>query len=109
MTISRYNISTFKKIGKLSQKKRKKHLDNWDSKAYKDIKTICGKACASKKIPQKTLKRLKSQKKDIRKIASANPATVKKILVSQKGSGLFTAIAAGIIPAIVGAISAAKK
>ena len=87
MTISRYNISTLKKIGKLSQKKRKKHLDNWDSKAYKDIKTICGKACASKKIPQKTLKRLKSQKKPFVKLHQQTPQLLKKYWSTKKVQG----------------------
>ena len=107
MAISRYNITTLKKLAKLPHKTRKKHLTSWDLSAYKDIKDICGKACSKRKIPNKTLKKLKSQKKIIRKIANSNPTGVKKILVNQKGSGIFTTLAAAIIPTIIGAF--AKK
>ena len=109
MPINRYNVTTLKKLAKLPHKTRKKHLDNWDLSAYKDIKNICSKACSNPKIPKKCVNKLKKQKKTIRKIALANPSAVKKILVSQKGSGIFTALAAGIIPAIIGAIVKKRK
>lgn len=106
MTIHRYNATTLKKIAKLSQKERKRHLDKWDLNAYKDIKNICCKACDSKKkIPKNTLKRLKSHKNTIRKLAASTPTAGKKILIEQKGSGVFTALAAAIIPPIIGAIA----
>lgn len=101
MPINRYNVQTLKKISKIPHKNRKKHLDKWSVSAFKDIKNICGGICSSKKIPQKTLKKVKSQKNLIRLIANSKPESVKKILVNQTGGAIFTAIAAGLIPVII--------
>ena len=57
------NASTFKKLSKLSHQKRKLHLKNWDIDALRDIKNISKAICNCKKIPLKTLTKLKPHKK----------------------------------------------
>lgn len=104
MVIARYQAKILKKLGKLPPKLRKKHLANWPSSAFKDIRSICSGICTSTKLNKNTLRKIKSKKKIIRKISKSNPATVKNILSKQKGSGLFTAIAAGLIPLIASLI-----
>ena len=102
--ISRHNIRTLIKLSALSHKNRKSHLKNWPDTSYKDIKNICLSICKCKRIPKKTLNKLHPHRKNIRKISKSNPAAVKKILLEQKGGGIFTALAAGLIPMIVNSI-----
>ena len=102
--INRHNIRTLNKLSTLSHKNRKNHLKDWSDTPFKDIKNICSIICKCKKIPQKTLTKLQPYRKNIRKISKSKPAAVKKILLKQKGGGIFTALAAGIIPMIVNQI-----
>ena len=88
-------------MSKLSHQKRKLHLKNWDIDAFKDIKNISKAICNCKKIPLKTLVKLKPHKKIIQKIASSQPVAVKKILINQKGGAFLGALAGGLIPLII--------
>ena len=90
-----------KKLGKLSHKQRKPHLKNWSITAFKDIKKISKAVCKCKRIPKKALTLLSPHSKTIRKLSNAQPVTVKRILVNQKGGAIFTALAATLIPIIV--------
>ena len=94
------NASALRKLSKLSHQKRKLHLKNWDIDAFKDIKNISKAICNCKKIPLKTLVKLKPHKKIIKKIASSHPIAVRKILINQEG-GFLGALAGGLIPLII--------
>lgn len=102
--IRRYNAITLKKLAKLPHKTRKLHLKKWPNSAFRDIKNISKGICECKKIPKKSLRKLLPYKKTIRKIARSQPLGVKKILVNQKGGGLFTALAGGLLGPIINAI-----
>lgn len=100
MKISKYHVQVFKKLSRLTKANRKKHLSLWPHKAYKDIKKICGDLCHSKKIKPSVLKKISPQKKILRLVAKNPPAKVKKILLDQKGNGIFKAINTGL-PALI--------
>ena len=99
--VSRYQVKVFQKLSKLPKKQRQKHINNWPNKAFCDIKGLCRQICHNKKITQKTLKKIQKQKKLIRTISNSPPKKIRKILAQQSGSGIFTALATGIIPLIV--------
>ena len=109
MTIKRYQSTIFKNLSKLPQKERNQHIKKWPSKAFTDIKSICKGICNNPKLNPSTLKKIKPYKIPIRSIAKSNSKQVKAILLRQRGRGIFTAIAAGIIPLIVQGISGLFK
>lgn len=107
--IRRYNATVLRKLAKLPQKTRKLHLKKWPSTAFKDIKNISKGICDCEKIPKKVLRKLSPYKKTIRKIARSKPLGVKKILVNQKGGGIFTVLAGTLLGPIIDAIGGLFK
>ena len=99
--VSRYQVRVLQKLSKLPKKERQKHINNWPTKAFCDIKNLCKKICHNKKVTQKTIKKIRKQKNLIRTISKTPPKKIQKILARQSGSGIFTALAAGVIPLIV--------
>ena len=98
---TRHNSIALKKLAKLPHKSRKKHPKDWPCSAFKDIKNISSAICNCRKIPQKTLKKLKPHRNIIRKISKTSPIAVKKILVNHKGGAIFAALAGALIPIII--------
>lgn len=107
--ISRFQSKVFKKLAALPRKQRRKHINSWPNKAFGDIKQTCKAICKNPKITNRVLKKICSQKNNIRKIANSPPKKIKKILIQQKGKGIFTALAAGVIPLIVDQITKLVK
>lgn len=99
--VSRYTVKVFQKLSKLPKKQRNKHINNWPTKAFCDIRGLCKEICHNKKIPPKTLKKIQKQKKIIRLLSTSQPKKIQKILTQQSGRGIFTAIAGGLLPLII--------
>lgn len=100
---------TFNNLGKFKKKERKKILFNFPNKAYTDIKAICKNVCHNKKCKPRTLKKIKRYKSIFRKFSKSSPKYIKNTLIKQKGKGIFTALAAGVIPLIANLIGNAIK
>ena len=110
MSIKRYQTTILKKLSKLPQKQRNLHISKWPSAAFTDIKSICKGICNSSNIKPSTLKKIKPYKSTICNISKSDTKKVKNILLRQKGRGIFTAIATGLIPLLVdGIIKLVKK
>ena len=107
--IARFQVKALKSLAKLTQKERNRSINKWKSKPFRDIKHICTSICKSPKIQGKTLKKLFTQKNNIRKISKLSPKKIKTILTKQKGKGIFTAIALGLAPLIINGITKLVK
>ena len=104
MAIKRYHTTILRKLAKLPQKRRNRHISQWPDRAFIDIRKICKGVCSSPKLKSATLKKVKPYKAIIRNISRSQPAKIKKILLKQKGRGIFTALATGLVPLIVDGI-----
>ena len=63
VAVSRYQVNLLHKLSKISKKDRQNHINSWPLEAFRDIKTLCKKICHNKKVTQKTIKKIRKQKK----------------------------------------------